>query len=50
METCGDLSQGVSSGGCGGREQGPESLCGLLLLQVSGSHFFADARLKQAVW
>lgn len=49
VETGGDLGQSVSAGrGCG-REQGPQGLGGLLLLQVSGSHLFADARLQQAV-
>lgn len=49
VETGGDLSQSVSARGGGWREQGPESLRRLLLLQVSGSHLFADACLQQAV-
>lgn len=49
METGGDLSQSVSARSGRWREQGPESLRCLLLLQVSGPHLFADARLQQAV-
>lgn len=49
VETGRHLGQSVSAGGGGGREKGPKSLCRLLLLQVSGSHLFADARLQQAV-
>lgn len=49
MEAGRHLSQSVSAGGGGGREQGAESLRCLLLLQVPGPHFLADARLQQAV-
>jgi len=49
VETGRHLGQCVSAGGGGGREQRPGSLCDLLLLQVRGSHLFADARLQQAV-
>lgn len=49
VETGRHLGQGVSAGGGGGREKRPGSLRYLLLLQVPGSHFFADAGLQQAV-
>lgn len=49
VETGRHFSKSMSTGSGGGREQGPQSLCCLLLLQVPGSHLFADARLEQAV-
>lgn len=49
MEAGRDFGQSVSAGGGGGWKKGPESLRCLLLLQVSGSYFLADARLQQTV-
>lgn len=50
VETGRHLGQSVPAGSGGGKDQGAEGLrCCLLLLQVSGSHLFADARLQQAV-
>lgn len=49
MESGGDFSQGVSAGSRGGRKKGPESLRGLLLLQVPGPHLLTDAGFQQAI-
>jgi len=49
MEAGRHLCQRVSAGGGGGEDEGPGDLAGLLLLQVPGTHFLADAGLQQAV-